>query len=189
MTELNVPDDTDIQAEKLRYALTQNKELKMQHVTISKPLLAKARAVVKKQTQVDVPITNQTLVKYALLKLFEPTLQTKVCHRLADYHSNSSLQKLLAVKQSPKQAQLNQIDNALQEQHLATEQTDVLLMAIINALGWLIYDRNGLDHLKLAQNSDELLSKLRQDDLKPYLDRILDAGLDEAERQRHYQRI
>ena len=187
--DLQLPDDLTVQAEELRYALTQSQKTKMQHVTIPKKLLDQARETLQAKTHDSFPITNQTLVKYALVNLLDPLLQDRLRHRLQDYHTSSSLVKLLALKRDPSKTQLNKIDNALQDQQLATDKTEILLMALINAVGWLIYDRNGLDHLRIAKNSDELLAKLRQDDLKPYLDRILDAGLDEKERQQHYHKL
>lgn len=189
MTQLKMPDDKDVQVEKLRYALTQDTNNKKHHVNIPDELLQQAKLEMQKKTDFSVTITNQTLVKYALLNLLEPAVQTRLRHRLQDYHACASLAKLLAVNVDPRQTKSNQILNNLLDVKDKQTQHDILLETIVSALAWLIFDRNGLDKLPIAQDSDDIFSKLRQDQLKSVVDTMLAAGLDEAERQRHLDNL
>lgn len=189
MTQLKMPDDKDVQVEKLRYALTQKANNKKHHVNIPDELLKQAKQEMQQKTDYSVTITNQTLVKYALLSLLEPASQDRLRHRLQDYHACASLAKLLAVNVDFRQSKSNQLLNNILDVKNKQSQHDILLETTVSALAWLIYDRNGLDRLPIAKDSDDIFSKLRQDQLKPVVDAMLAAGLDEAERQRHLDNL
>lgn len=189
MTKLKMPDDLDIKVEKLRYVLTNLKPSQKHHVNIPDELLTQAKAAMQAKTDYNVTITNQTLVKYALLNLLDPALQNRLRHRLQDYHACLSLTKLLAVNNDPRQSKSSQLTNDLLDVKEKQHQHDILLETILSALAWLIYDRNGLDKLPIAQDSNDIFSKLRQDQLKAVIDAMLAAGLDETERQRHLDNL
>lgn len=185
MPKLKLPDDIDVQVEELRYALTNNKYDQKTHLSISKKLLDNVMHKVVNKTNNSFTITNQNLVKYALLSLLDSQIQNRLRHRLLNNHTNLTLAKLLALNNDPNQKTTNQLTLQMQDiQDMATN-NNILLETAISALAWLIYDRNGLDHLPLAENGDDVFSKLRQDDLKPIIDAMIQAGIDEVERQRH----
>lgn len=182
-------DKTTVKAEKLRYALTAKTDNKVDHVKVPDTLISAAKQVMQEKTDYSFPITNQTLVKYALLNLLEPAVQKQVRHRLQDYHACSSLTKLLATNEDPRLTKTSQLTNNLLDVQEQLNRHDILLEAIVSSVAWLILERNGLDKLPLANDGDDIFTKLRQSDLKPIIDAILSAGIDEADRQRHLDNI
>lgn len=184
MTKVRLPTDTEAQAEKLRYALTE-KGNKIDHLNIPDTLLVEAKKVMQERTDYSFTITNQTLVKYALLNLLAPAIQKQLRHRLQDRHTATSLTKLLAVNEDPRQTKTSQLTDSILDTKDQLNRQDVLLEALVSGIAWLIFDRNGLDRLPIASDGNDMFTKLRQSDLKPFIDEILAAGVDEADRQRH----
>lgn len=188
MASLRLPTDTETQAEKLRYAITE-KDKKIDHLSIPDTLLTEAKKVMQEKTDYSFTITNQTLVKYALLSLLPPAIQKQLRHRLQDRHAAISLTKLLAVNEDPRQTKTSQLTDSLLDTKDQLNRQDVLLEALVSAIAWLIFERNGLDKMPLASDGNDMFTKLRQSDLKPFIDEILAAGADEADRQRHLDNL
>ena len=184
VTKVRLPTDTEAQAEKLRYALTE-KGNKIDHLNIPDTLLVEAKKVMQETTDYSFEITNQTLFKYALLNLLAPAIQKQLRHRLQDRHTATSLTKLLAVNEDPRQTKTSQLTDSILDSKDQLNRQDILLEALVSGIAWLIFDRNGLDRLPIASDGNDMFTKLRQSDLKPFIDEILAAGVDEADRQRH----
>ena len=110
-------------------------------------------------------------------------------HSLDNIKGYKPLANLLASNESPELKAPQQIDRKLQQLQNSSDKHDILLESLINALSWLIFERNGLDRMPIANNSDELYAKLRQDDLKSVIDTLLRAGYNEDDRQRHLDNL
>lgn len=189
MADSRLPNDTEIKAEELRYALTEKNHNKIDHINIPDALIEEAKKAMLEKTDYSFTITNQNLVKYALLNLLEPAVQKQLRHRLQDYHKGANLTKLLASNEDPRDTNSSKITEDLLDIKDQLDRHDILLESSVSALAWIIFDKNGLDHLPLANDGDDVFTKLRQTDLKPIIDNIIAAGADEAERQRHTKKI
>ena len=82
-----------------------------------------------------------------------------------------------------------QIELRLQQINDNQLKHDILLESLVNAVAWLIFDRNGMDKTSIAANSDEIYAKLRQDELKSIIDTLLRAGFNEDDRQKHLDNL
>ena len=175
--------EIDALVENMRYLLTQN-NTQMKRVEIPAKLLLQAQELIKNRTGLT-NITNKTLVIYALLNLFPTTYQDKLSLRLQDVHKQQKLSKLLISHKSPELKPNKQIELRLQQINDNQLKHDILLESLVNAVAWLIFDRNGMDKTSIAANSDEIYAKLRQDELKSIIDTLLRAGFNEDDRQKH----
>lgn len=179
--------EIDALVENMRYLLTQN-NTQMKRVEIPAKLLSQAQELIKNRTGLT-NITNKTLVIYALLNLFPITYQDKLSLRLQDVHKQQKLSKLLISHKSPELKPNKQIELRLQQINDNQLRHDILLESLVNALAWLIFDRNGMDKTSIATNSDEIYAKLRQDELKSIIDTLLRAGFNEDDRQKHLDNL
>ena len=175
----------DALVEKLRYSLTKKGKSESIRVSIPTALLTTAKNKLAAKTDYSFPITNQTLVNYAILNLLEPEVQDSLRHRLTHEHIQSGLAKLLAIPRDPRnnQTKLNNEKLLELQDHLQSDRT--ILDSLLTAISWLIFERNGMDRTGLAKTDEDIYTKLRNDDLKKVIDQILHAGLNENDRQRH----
>lgn len=181
--------DTDAEASTMRYHLQYTDKVDMQTIRLPKRLLDKARDIMLKRTNYSIHITNQKLVEYALLNLFSPAFQNSMRHQLDVTRGFSSLSSMLASNEDPKLEAPRLIDSKLQQIKDKQAQQDILLEALLNAVAWNTADKQGLDRMPVAHDSDEMYAKLRQDDLKPFIDMLLRAGYDEDDRQKHLNNL
>lgn len=178
----------DAQVESLRYHIT-NKNAKEQRVNVSSELIKQAKEILAKRIGYSFPITNQNLIAFALLNLFSPAFQNSMRHSLDNIKGYKPLANLLASNESPELKAPQQIDRKLQQLQNSSDKHDILLESLVNAVSWLIFEHNGLDRMPIANNSDEIYAKLRQDNLKSIIDTLLRAGYNEDDRQRHLDNL
>ena len=180
----------DIYIGKLIYGLTANNRINpINRVTVSSNILNAAKKEMEKKTNYSVNINNQTLVTYALLNLLDLNVQDTVAHRLMGKQKQKALVALLNLPKTSDQTQAKVTNQKLLNLEDKLDTNQVLLQGLVNSIGWLVLERNGLDQLGLANSTSEIYTKLRQDAVKPVIDEIIKAGLNEQDRQRHLDNL
>lgn len=198
-----MPLSKDKQISVTEYALTKtSKNNPRTKVAVPTVLLSLIKDNLLDDTENSIDISNPMLVTYALLCLLDQDVLDKVRYdlnqMLTDKSLNSSayttsvnkrLIKLLN-NQAASDAKPNALMNKKLDQIKDNSDTNRReLDAIVNVLAWLISERSGLLYDSMIKDSDGVYSALRNDELGPVINSILQAGNNEHERQNHYNII
>lgn len=189
MTRIRKITPNEEKGEQIRYDLTMQAGNEKKRISLSKDFLDLAKKELTKRTHNEVDINDRTLITFAILNLFDPAVQNIVRHYLETDHQLRSVTKLLALNDANYQDSSTRISNQINDLQDSNNRQDIMLESLINAVSFLLYDRNHMTTSEDARTADDVYAQLREDGLKKVIDTVLRAGLNESDRQRHLDNL
>lgn len=189
MTKIKPITPREALGQQIRYDLTLQAGNPKKRISLSKDFLDLVRQELAKSNDRAINVSDRALIYFALLNLFDPGMQNIVRHYLESDHEMRSLTDLLAHNDHSNEKINSRLSTQLNDLQDSNNRQDIMLESLINAISFLLYDRNHMAPVESADSADDVYAQLREDGLKSIIDAVLRAGANETDRQRHLDNL